>query len=70
MNESHGNRHTLRKMIVHSTTYDNSSLNKANPNPATVVHWGEQSWEEMLYGNIAFRYVEDEPKVQQNAQAA
>ena len=56
--------------ITHSTTYDNSSLNKANPNPATVVHWGEQSWEEMLYGNMTFRYVEDAPKVQQNAQAA
>jgi len=45
--------------LTHSTTYDNSSLNKSNPDPNIVVHWGEQTWEEMLYGNVAFRYVDD-----------
>jgi peroxiredoxin len=49
--------------LTHSTTYDNSSLNAANPDPSIVVHWGEQSWEEMLYGSISFRYA-DEDKVQ------
>jgi hypothetical protein len=54
--------------LTHSTTYDNSALNKANPDPSIVVHWGEQSWEEMLYGSISFRYAEEAPAVQQSAQ--
>jgi peroxiredoxin len=55
--------------ITHSTTYDNSSLNKANPDPSITVHWGEQTWEEMLYGNISFRYVDDTTAVQKTSQA-
>jgi peroxiredoxin len=54
--------------ITHSTTYDNSSLNKANPDPSIVVHWGEQTWEEMLYGNISFRYVDDTTATQKTSQ--
>ncbi|HYM34922.1 MAG TPA: hypothetical protein VET48_05960, partial [Steroidobacteraceae bacterium] len=57
--------------LTHSTTYDNSTLNKANPDPSIVVHWGEQTWEEMLYGAIGFRYadeVTDAPKVSQAGQ--
>jgi peroxiredoxin len=53
--------------LTHSTTYDNSPLNKANPDPSITVHWGEQSWEEMLYGSISYRYA-DEDAVQ-SAQA-
>ena len=45
--------------LTHSTTYDNSALNKANPDPSIVVHWGEQSWEEMLYGAVSYRYVDE-----------
>jgi hypothetical protein len=56
--------------LTHSTTYDNSSLNKANPDPSITVHWGEQSWEEMLYGSVSFRYADEGNAVQQNAQAA
>jgi peroxiredoxin len=56
--------------ITHSTTYDNSTLNKANPDPNIEVHWGEQSWEEMLYGNISFRYVDDTTAVQKTSQTA
>jgi len=55
--------------LTHSTTYDNSPLNKANPDPSSVVHWGEQSWEEMLYGSVNFRYVDEASTVQQNVQA-
>ena len=54
--------------LTHSTTYDNSSLNAANPDPNIVVHWGEQTWEEMLYGSISYRYVDETkeaPKVSQ-----
>jgi hypothetical protein len=29
--------------------YDNSSNNPFNPNPAMQVHWGAQSWDEMLF---------------------
>ncbi len=43
--------------IVHSTTYDNSSQNPANPDPNRVVPWGEQSWDEMLYGVVRYREV-------------
>ena len=54
--------------LTHSTTYDNSTLNPANPDPSIVVHWGEQSWEEMLYGSISYRYADETkeaPKVSQ-----
>jgi len=43
--------------IVHSTTYDNSAQNPANPDPNRVVPWGEQSWDEMLYGVVHYREV-------------
>jgi hypothetical protein len=42
--------------IIHTTVYDNSAQNPANPDPAKRVTWGEQSWEEMLYGGIRFRW--------------
>lgn len=41
--------------IVHTTTYDNSTQNPANPDPNRVVPWGEQSWDEMLYGTVIYR---------------
>lgn len=30
--------------------YNNSASNPANPNPDQKVHWGEQTWEEMMIG--------------------
>ncbi|REK18829.1 MAG: thiol-disulfide isomerase [Planctomycetota bacterium] len=30
--------------------YDNSTDNIANPNPDRIVHWGDQTWDEMLIG--------------------
>ena len=57
--------------LIHSTTYDNSAQNKANPDPNIEVRWGEQSWEEMLYGNVSYRnsdeVVTDAPKAQMSA---
>jgi hypothetical protein len=41
--------------VVHTTTYDNSKQNPANPDPDRVVPWGEQSWDEMLYGTLIYR---------------
>ncbi len=42
--------------IIHTTVYDNSTQNPANPDPGKNVTFGEQSWEEMLYGGIRFRW--------------
>lgn len=44
--------------IIHRTTYDNSTANLSNPDPAVDVSFGEQTWEEMLYGGVSFRYAE------------
>ena len=30
--------------------FDNSANNQLNPDPAVEVHWGEQSWQEMMVG--------------------
>lgn len=45
--------------VTHSTTWDNSSQNKANPDPTRVVPWGQQTWDEMLYGVVRFRYLDE-----------
>ena len=37
------------KLQCHAT-FDNSVDNPDNPNPEVAVHWGEQSWEEMMIG--------------------
>ena len=31
-------------------TYDNSANNRHNPDPASEVRWGDQTWEEMMLG--------------------
>ena len=33
--------------------WDNSPNNKWNPDPAATVHWGDQSWQEMLVAQLA-----------------
>jgi hypothetical protein len=32
--------------------WDNSASNRYNPDPTAEVHWGDQSWEEMLLGLV------------------
>jgi hypothetical protein len=32
--------------------FDNSPNNPWNPNPNVEVHWGDQSWDEMMVGYI------------------
>jgi hypothetical protein len=44
--------------IVHTTTWDNSAQNQANPNPDVEVNWGLQSQDEMLFGVINYRYAD------------
>ena len=45
--------------------WDNSSSNKSNPNPNRDVYWGEQSFDEMLFGNYLIRYASAE-EVEEN----
>ena len=40
--------------IVVSGAFDNSKLNRYNPDPGSNVQWGEQSWEEMFIGYFDF----------------
>jgi hypothetical protein len=34
--------------------FDNSPNNKANPDPAATVRWGDQTWEEMMIGFFTY----------------
>ena len=36
--------------LICTATFDNSSDNPANPDPAQAVRWGDQTWEEMMIG--------------------
>lgn len=42
--------------LVTRYVYDNSKNNPANPDPTITVKWGEQSWEEMQYTALGFRW--------------
>ena len=44
--------------IVHRTWWDNSARNPANPDANRAVPWGEQSFDEMLFGAIRYRDLE------------
>jgi hypothetical protein len=51
--------------LVYDTVYDNSTQNKANPDPSIEVHWGEQTWQEMIYGNVRYRNIDETTQVSQ-----
>lgn len=42
--------------LITRYVYDNSKYNPANPDPTITVKWGEQSWEEMQYTALGFRW--------------
>ncbi len=46
------NRLLLRKgsRLLCSAVFDNSEANPSNPDPTREVTFGEQSWEEMMFG--------------------
>ena len=46
--------------IVYTQWYDNSTQNKANPDPNREVTWGEQTWDEMIFGVIRYRNVKED----------
>ena len=35
--------------------FDNSANNKFNPDPSKEVHWGDQTWEEMMIGFVLYK---------------
>jgi len=45
--------------LIASYTYDNSRRNPANPDPSATVVWGDQSFEEMFFTKIRYRWVEE-----------
>ncbi len=49
--------------IVHTTSWDNTATNPANPDASRDVPWGQQSWDEMLFGSITWREISAEEKV-------
>lgn len=44
--------------IVATGAFDNSTQNKSNPDPAREVPWGDQSWDEMFFGQVYWKYVD------------
>jgi len=45
--------------LIATWIYDNSEHNKANPDPTINVTWGEQSWEEMMYFRVNYRWADE-----------
>jgi hypothetical protein len=45
--------------LVATYIYDNSKRNPANPDPNRVVPWGEQSFDEMLYTTLRYRWMDE-----------
>jgi len=41
--------------------FDNSAGNPANPDPKRVVHWGKQTYEEMMLGYIEYYFPDEVP---------
>ncbi|MGB4247898.1 MAG: hypothetical protein WBJ75_09285 [Pseudohongiellaceae bacterium] len=50
--------------LVQRLVFDNSINNPSNPDPTRTVEFGEQTWEEMLYGGVSFRYANKADDVQ------
>jgi hypothetical protein len=48
--------------VVYTQVFDNSTQNKANPDPNRVVTWGEQTWDEMVFGVSRYRNVKEDGK--------
>jgi hypothetical protein len=46
------------KLIAHYV-YDNSKRNPHNPDPSKQVVWGDQSWEEMFFTRIRYRWMDE-----------
>jgi len=49
------------KLIAHYV-YDNSKSNPHNPDPSKTIVWGDQSWEEMFFTRIRYRWMDETSK--------
>lgn len=45
--------------ITCEAVWDNSAENPYNPDPTKTVHYGEQTWEEMMFGFMHYLHVDD-----------
>jgi hypothetical protein len=43
--------------VLVTGVFDNSENNLANPDPARSVPWGQQSWDEMFFGAMTWKVV-------------
>ena len=46
------------RLIAHYV-YDNSKQNPANPDPNKTIVWGPQSWEEMFFTRLRYRWMDE-----------
>ena len=44
--------------ITALAAWDNSAQNPANPNPDRAVDWGNESWDEMMFGAMQYKYTD------------
>ncbi|MDT8427619.1 MAG: hypothetical protein RQ757_02505 [Pseudomonadales bacterium] len=44
--------------IIATGAFDNSTQNRNNPDPDRAVPWGLQSWDEMFFGAVNWKYVD------------
>ncbi len=52
--------------LVATYIYDNSKRNPANPDPSKEVVWGDQSFEEMFYTSLRYRWMDETVEHQTN----
>ena len=52
--------------LIATYVYDNSKRNPANPDPSKEITWGDQSFEEMFFTQLRYRWV-DETAAKQTA---
>ena len=45
--------------LIATWVYDNSEHNKANPDPKINVTWGEQTFQEMMYFRVNYRWADE-----------
>lgn len=46
--------------VLYTTVFDNSAQNKANPDPNREIRWGEQTWDEMVFGVLRYRNLNED----------
>jgi hypothetical protein len=55
---------TSRRNTSCDAYFDNSAGNLMNPDPSKSVHWGDQSWDEMMIGTMVVTKVDDVKEAQ------